>query len=557
MRSFALLLLSTIAVISALVSFVMGQSRVPATNANNRAHAAQRQWESSRAKQLSLREQMDVLKSLDVADKMDKRQVSIRWTGRLKAPADGTYTFDQVSSLSGSSRVRLWLNEVLVLDSVSADKASPSYQSQPVSLTSGKPVNFRMDFVHHSASPGNFPVAILTWKSDVLDKQIIPATAFLRPDGRNAGLRGEYFVDANWGRRVSERVDEAVDFIWDRAPVENGFFTTRREIVKSCLSRLMNPAFLATMEANEAEIYAKEYIPYLIAGMSASERMAFVDALTRQPNLLRGMPLTDLALPLQTLDLLDEEKHVSFLLAWAGVNPQMRSVPGSYIQGFGSYVTANVEPFSRIARACRKIEFAETLDVSCILPSGECNLTLIYVLINVGKSNGKIVDVLKKINTILADKEIQGNTRMTWLLAKAYAKEVGISQITRPGRGLPELREAFSAAESAEYRFWALQELVARLVTIGSSDEARSLIDSVKNQFPEQEKQEAMTRWLATGEDLARQYQSQQRQSRNRSLTNLSTELNRRGDQMMRTGNMDAARELKNRAAHVVAPANR
>jgi hypothetical protein len=220
-------------------------------------------------------------------------------------------------------------------------------------------------------------------------------------------------------------------------------------------------------------------------------------------------------------------------------------------------VTANVEPFRRIARASRLIDFDEALEESCTLPSGECNLTMIYILTNAGKSNGKVADVIQKIDDVLADEEIQGDVRMTWLLAKAYAVEVGLSQIVRPGRGLEELREAFSSAESNEYRFWALQEIVARLMTVERNDEAQSLIDSLKNQFSEPEKQESMTGWLTVGEELKPLYQERQQQSRNNSLTGLVTELNRRGDQMLNSGDTTAAAELKRRASGVVPQTNR
>jgi len=528
-----------------------GEAQSQSIRANQLADIARQQWESSNSGQLTLREQLDILKSLDVADKMDKRNTSIRWKGKLRVPADGNYVFEQVNSPSGWSRIQLWLGETLVLDSQSTPRA---YRSQLVPLVSGTFVDFRLDFSHNSSSANDFPVAILTWESEVLDKQIIPSVAFSHSDGKTPGLRGEYFADANWARKVLERTDEAIDFIWDRVPMENGFSATRREVVKACLSCITNDAFLVSIDSDDAETYARNYFPQLLSGMTASERIVFIDALTRYPHLLRGLPLADLVLPLQTLDLLHEVKHTQLLLAWAEVNPQTRTVPGSYIRGFGTYVTTNVEPFIRIARVSRQIDFDEALEEACTLPSGECNLTMIHILTSVSKSNGKVMDVFNKIDAVLADEELQGDARMTWLLAKAWAIEVGLSQIVRPGRGLEELREAFASTESGEYRFWALQELVARLITIEMNDEAQGLIDSLKNQFSEPEKQETMANWLAVSEELKSLYQELQQQSRNNSLTNLSTELNRRADRMMNSGDMNAASELKRRASSIARP---
>ncbi len=516
------------------------------------AEAAVRRLESGKPGVWNLREQIEIFKSLAVADRVDKRNASVRWTGKLRVPADGSYVFEQVRSGFGGSRAILFLDGKQVLNSRPTEGDTATYRSQPIPLTSGKAIDFRLDFVHDSPNLGDFPVAVLTWESEVLDKQIIPASAFQFADGKNSGLRAEYFADAQWVRRIADRTDEAVDFIWDKEPMENGFSAARRKVAKSGFAKMTNDSFLTAIDPVESEIFAREYVPQLLAGLSASERMVLVDALTRHPKLLRGLPLPSLVLSLQSLGLLDDAKLLPLLAAWAGVNPQPRSVPGSYIRGVGSYVTANVEPYNRIGRVFRQIDsvdFDEILENSCVLPSGECNLSMTYILINAGKSNGRIADVMKAIDAKLSDGQIAGDSKMTWYLAKAYAKEVGLSQMVRPGRGLTELREAFASAESDEYRFWAMQELVARLITLGSKAEVQSLVDSLNNQFPEPEKQELMARWLATNAELADVYHEQQQQSRKKAFIGFSSELNRRGNRMTQAGHSDAARELKRKAA--------
>jgi hypothetical protein len=510
---------------------------------------------AERIESLGINEMVQVLTSLNsVPDRIDRRKMSIRWTGKLRVPAGGNYVFEQLMSSRNGSRMALWINNNLVLDTRQVGGVTRNIQnrSQPVPITSGEVVDFRLDFVHDSPNVNDFPVAVLTWESEVLERQIVPSIAFSLPDGNRSGLRGEYYADTTWGRRIADRTDENVDFIWESVPVENGFSSECRRIISANFSRVTNDSFLASLVSDGTETVHKEFMPQLFSGMTASGRLVFADAILKQPDVLKGVSLRDIVSPIRTVGILSRGKQIDLFLAWTKVNPQPRSLPGSYISGFGSYVTKNVSLFEQIGESLGQgRSFADIMgenETLFVLPNGECNLAVIYAFINSGKSNGYILSVVRAIDMALESEENEGDIRMTWLLARAYAKEVGLSQLTKPGRGLPELRLALAEAESSEYRFWAFQEIVARLITLDRTEEARSLILSFRDQFPDRTKQALIDQWLEEGERLSRIYMENRQETMIGTLRMFSDEMNRRGDRALQSGDTDATREFRSRA---------
>jgi hypothetical protein len=163
--------------------------------------------------------------------KLDKKAMSVRWTGKIQVPATGNYVFQQVSSLYGNSKVKLWIDGQLVLDTHGKNNRNSFPESNTVPLTAGKPSDFRLEFSHRNFGKRDFPIAALTWKSEVLDRQIIPPAAFIVTKG-SAGLNGEYFADENFKRKAFTRVDESVEFIWDQGSVEKHFAAESRKTMK-------------------------------------------------------------------------------------------------------------------------------------------------------------------------------------------------------------------------------------------------------------------------------------------------------------------------------------
>ncbi len=138
--------------------------------------------------------------------------------------------------------------------------------------------------------------------------------------------------------------------------------------------------------------------------------------------------------------------------------------------------------------------------------SGDCNLAVANILAFSARRQGHSRALRVRLKQMLDDEQLTGDRRVPWLLARAYAEEVFIDDPPRPNFGLRYVEEAFAAAESPQYRFWALEEMVARLVSVDRGQQAKSLLDSVSAQFTAPEQQAAIATWRARADELTTYY---------------------------------------------------
>jgi hypothetical protein len=126
---------------------------------------------------------------------------SVRWTGQIEAPEGGEYQFFTVSN----DGVKLWIDGRLVLENWTGHSAKED--SAMVKLERGSH-EIRIDYFQ----AGGGAEMKLSWKTPGGAKEIVPK-ARLKFGGRE-GLRGEYFVGANFEDRRFERFDSGIDFVW-------------------------------------------------------------------------------------------------------------------------------------------------------------------------------------------------------------------------------------------------------------------------------------------------------------------------------------------------------
>jgi len=124
--------------------------------------------------------------SKEAVSGIDAKSFSARWSGFLEPRLTETVTFS--AYVGPSDRVRLWINEALVLDDwVSAHpkrrrpkqtaESVDEVLSTPVALTAGKRVSIRLEYASAGPEPGSLS---LNWDSFTQERQRIP-TAFLYP----------------------------------------------------------------------------------------------------------------------------------------------------------------------------------------------------------------------------------------------------------------------------------------------------------------------------------------------------------------------------------------
>jgi hypothetical protein len=95
---------------------------------------------------------------------------------------------------------------------------------------------------------------------------------------------------------------------------------------------------------------------------------------------------------------------------------------------------------------------------------------------------------------------------MTWLLGRAFVEGALISGTPDPMRGFEYLQEAMLVSETAEHRFWALQEMVARLGSLDEGAKAKALIDQYQDEFTSAEQVATMAAWRQKIDELAAGY---------------------------------------------------
>jgi hypothetical protein len=162
---------------------------------------------------------------------------SVRWTGKLRAPRTGEYTFYTVSN----DGVRLWLNGQLLIDNWTAH--SQAEDKGTISLRAGKNYDLKLEYFQ----AGGNAMLQLSWKPPGLPRSIVTPDRFLT--ARNQpGLDAEYFTGQNFDLSSFRRVDPLIDFDWS---------------AKSPFDPATNPA-MAKLARLELNLPAGEYVAHWI-----------------------------------------------------------------------------------------------------------------------------------------------------------------------------------------------------------------------------------------------------------------------------------------------------
>ena len=139
---------------------------------------------------------------------------SARWSGQLTPTKSGSYTFTTTTS----GGVRLWVNDVLVLDHWAVGSAT---HTATVTLTAGVATNVRMEYFVTTGTAS----AQLFWTGPSIAKAVIPSSVMTSV---STGLTGTYFTGtALTAPPTMLRLDRTLNFDWgsgspdSRVPVDN------------------------------------------------------------------------------------------------------------------------------------------------------------------------------------------------------------------------------------------------------------------------------------------------------------------------------------------------
>ena len=147
---------------------------------------------------------------------------SVRWSGSIRAPVTGSYTFQTISD----DGVRLWVNGQQIINNWT-DHSVTTNNSSSVVLTSGQSYTIVMEFYENGGSA----VAKLNWLIPGYGTySAISTQAASNPNtgasctisgqcaggGLLGGASGKYYNNTNLtGTAAATRIDTAIDFNWD------------------------------------------------------------------------------------------------------------------------------------------------------------------------------------------------------------------------------------------------------------------------------------------------------------------------------------------------------
>ncbi len=125
---------------------------------------------------------------------------SVRWTGSIKLPRDGKFTFYTVSD----DGIRLWVDDQLVIDNWT-NHGETENQGQ-IELWGARPHPIRLEYYDDTGAA----VAKLLWSGPGFEKQVIP-TQSLFPDlwlesAKGTGLRAVYYSGTELGGTAEDNI---------------------------------------------------------------------------------------------------------------------------------------------------------------------------------------------------------------------------------------------------------------------------------------------------------------------------------------------------------------
>ena len=100
--------------------------------------------------------------SPDASAGVPQENFSVRWTGTILPPTNGSYTF----YVDGDNQVKLYANSKLVVNKESASRAEVS---EKIKLTGGQPVQVKIEYIHATGGPSLH----VAWSGPGLDKTIL------------------------------------------------------------------------------------------------------------------------------------------------------------------------------------------------------------------------------------------------------------------------------------------------------------------------------------------------------------------------------------------------
>jgi len=191
------------------------------------------------------------------------------------------------------------------------------------------------------------------------------------------------------------------------------------------------------------------------------------------------------------------EGSLDAVLSWCRLEPRVRTeigaFPGWELE-FPNYNHANYGGYAHLAPALGSSAALARLRSAAGEADGRLNARVARLSAFSYREAGKLPEWTAFLEEMLSSAGLQGDTRVSWLTARAYAEELREPEpLILEGRAW--LEEALSVAQSEGLRLEALGELISRVASGGRIAEARSILQSVEEQFESAESRAAIASW--------------------------------------------------------------
>lgn len=523
-----------------------------------------RWMEANDWKTLPLRDLHALLAAISV-DRLDRRSVSVRWSGTLSPPADGEYVLRQVRQYSGNdSHLVVRVAGETVLDSTDANQGDARFVSKPLSLAASQPVAVEVSMVHQSGAADpreGSPMAILTWERQGGEATIIPTTAFKPPQGiagpKDHGLKGEFFAGSNFEDLKASRIDPAVACSWARRPMAPVHAEHVEQVLTAIRTELLDADFRSLTTPPENQKFLADELGGVLHFLTATDRYRFVQQFGKAPEALAVMSPHGMADLLQAVYMLPGDSSSRLLGEWSMSRPQPVCQPGLIVgTGEETYRHKNLEPY-RLMGMCFQGPYWSRLeplwDKYGVGPQQECNLPVAYLAAFAtahaaqqdarSRRTGRATWLDSRIQQQWEDNALPGDAKVTWLIARAYAAEATPSGRPNLSKGLEFLQEAMMTADNDEYRFWALEEIAARQISLASVSQLDQLLEQWGARFRDPDKRSQLAKWQKQAAELQAAYEARAELQRRKSDNQVLTELKRRHERALGRG--DEARAAR------------
>jgi hypothetical protein len=440
-------------------------------------------------------------------------QFSVRWTGSIQVPRDGDYVFWICPINVNTNHASNWFHQTtevsigkkVVLDST---QSGWTVRSARVPLEADRleplEVKFSYRLLNQQYMARSPAIAKLMWEGPGISQQVVPAGAFLLPDGTGSGLEAEYRVQMEDKEEISTRTEAAIDHVWQTPEaVLPKYPDLKNRLMARFCELALDPGYLAKWSNPETAPgkHAWWMQPRLLQHMDCTQQAECVAELLDRPALLASHPQPASAAEFYwDFRGADLDGALAVLGEWAQLHPDAEP---EFVLPFEE----NAKPYIALVKGLvwqYRPHFDVLEDDYLELPDGGCCLPVAYIVSEGYLGEDRISEWVEKLDARLDEGSLSGDRRVNWLIARAYAEEIRAS---RGGRyfllstqhrvlaGRQWLEEAMLIAQSEPVRLRAYKELATRLAAEGHFDQARGLLVGIGNRVSQGPSAAAVAGW--------------------------------------------------------------